>query len=110
VRHFGRRFVPQSTIDRRVQAKDDRINRATQLRAAKAAALKVAAELLKPAPVDPDAHDGPACGPSCFHPYLTEGEAERLLSLERDPDDRDDRDDDAGARCTAACGFCGRCS
>jgi hypothetical protein len=27
---IGRRFVPQSTIDRRVQAKDDRINRATQ--------------------------------------------------------------------------------
>lgn len=28
---MGKRFVPQSTIDRRVQAKDDRVNRATQL-------------------------------------------------------------------------------
>lgn len=89
MRRYGR-FVPTSTITRRMDAKDDRVNRATHARAAKAAALKVAADLLKPIPVNPD--------------------ADRLMELEPDPDDRDDRDDDAGARCTAACGFCGRCS
>jgi len=84
-RHFGRRFVPQSTIDRRVQAKDDRINRATQRRAAKAAQLNAARDLLKPAPRE---------------------------SLERDddPDDRDDRDEACGSQCGRGCGFCGRCS
>jgi len=38
-------------------------------------------------------------------------EAEALADAdERLADADDDRDDDAGARCTAACGFCGRCS
>jgi len=46
-------------------------------------------------PADLDAHDGPACGPSCFHPYLT---------------DDDDREELSGSTCGAACGYCGRCS
>jgi len=67
VSRIGRRFVPQSTIDRRVQAKDDRYARALKLRMAKAA---LAVELLKPVDVEPEPDDrdeayGSTCGANC---------------------------------------------
>jgi hypothetical protein len=47
--YIGRKFVPQSTIDRRVQRKDDRCARELRARTAR---LEAAAQLLAPVTVD----------------------------------------------------------
>jgi|SRR6185312_12998256 len=109
-RHFGRRFVPQSTIDRRVQAKDDRINAAIR---AFRERTRTPSEI---AALEPDAEarlkriahavlDGPAAPdcPTCDG-YAFEGHHCPNVDVDDRPDEG------AGDRCSSACGFCGRCS
>jgi hypothetical protein len=133
--HIGRRFVPQSTIDRRVQAKDDRYAR--ELRARFPQILQP--EAVPYASVELHRADGtveallarktdsaPAVvlcawcpdftGVDPIHRGASHGMCPSCAALfdaaiDADRANGDDRDDDRqGEACTAACGHCGRCS
>jgi len=93
MRHYGKRFVPQSTIDRRVQAKDDRIARELRARVLRPDVIPFAEVVIVPAA--PSWPDCPTCDGYAFDGHVCPG----LI----------DSDERIG-ECSSACGFCGRCS
>jgi len=131
---MGRRFVPQSTIDRRVQAKDDRYAR--ELRAKFPSILRpevfpYASVAIIPATVSaedliarltdtaprvvcawcPDYNGLDPVNRGVSHGMCPACAALFDAAIDADRANGDDVEDDRqGEACTAACGHCGRCS
>jgi hypothetical protein len=124
--YIGRRFVPQSTIDRRVQAKDDRYARALRTRQPVAflapevfpyASVEVIPAGSLTARLTDSAPPAKVICAWCpeFNPATSQGVshgicptcASQLEDAERLADEDQAQD---GSRCGAGCGFCGRCS
>jgi len=131
---MGRRFVPQSTIDRRVQAKDDRYARELRARfpsilrpevfpyasiaiipAPSADALRARLTDSEPAPVPcawcPDFNGLDPIHRGASHGMCPTCAALFDAAIDADRANGDDVEDDRqGEACTATCGHCGMCS
>ena len=129
---MGRRFVPQSTITRRMAAKDARIARAQRVRFPSllapevwpyasieiVAAGEVPADLLVARKTDSAPPPTVVCA---WCPGFTPDQSgtvshgicdacRAVLEADLDADDDADQAEAPGSRCSRACGDCGRCS